>query len=89
MSRVVITEHATIYEGPDAVKLRRAQTVKTGLKLAQVGIRINYRVSPQRLLLAAGTITGKTYGRRAYAVAIADLEQWIAAMMAAIPIVKE
>jgi len=88
-SKVTVTEAATIYEGPDAVRFFRAKQIKMALKLAEKGIKINSRTSFSALLQAAGQITHKTYRRRAYAAAVADLEQWIAAMTAALPIDKE
>jgi hypothetical protein len=89
MSQIVILEGGTVFEGQDAILLYKAVTLKGALKLVQRGIRIHRRVGPTRLLEAATVITHKTYKRRDYAGAIADLEQWIAAMKAALPIHDE
>lgn len=91
MSKVTLTDHATILEGPDAVLLVKAAAIKSALGLAQKGIRINRAVGPQKLLEAASTITHKSYGRgkKACAQAIEDLQQWIVTMKAALPVVDE
>jgi hypothetical protein len=89
MSRVIVSDHATVFEGQDAILLVKALTLRGALRLAEKKIRISRHVGPTKLLEAAGQITHKKYKRGAYASAIDDLTQWIAAMKAALPIEKE
>jgi hypothetical protein len=76
----------TSFVGPDAVNLVRAVAIKSALRLAAVGLRASRTVTPTKLLVSAGQITGKTYKRGQYGVAILDLEAKLAEMRAAIPV---
>lgn len=76
------------YVGLDAVSLYRATALKSGLRLyAKTGMKPNSAWTPTAMLAAAGGITGKRYKRGQYAAAAADLQIWIDAMRAALPIV--
>ncbi len=69
-----------VFSGPAGVATYRAITIKHGLKLyMNCGIKPNRMWTPTAMLRVAGEITGKTYKRGQYALAIADLESWIVA----------
>lgn len=74
--RIVKTEVGTVYEG-SATRIFQAAVVKTGLKLAQKGLRVNAHITPTMLMAKAAEITGKKYKRRDYVKAIDDLDAWI------------
>ena len=88
-SQIVIGNFGTVFEGPDAILLVKAKTLRAALRLATRGIRISRQVGPMKLLEVAGEITHQKYKRGSYISAINDLTQWIVAMEAAIPIVNK
>lgn len=81
-------EGVTSYVGQDATRLLHAETVKHALRALKHGMRLTRTATPTRTLELAGKITGKRYKRGQYDVAIADVEQWIYAMRAALPVVE-
>lgn len=87
MSRVVISESCTVFEGKDAILLVKAKTLKVAIRLALRGIKVHRKLGLKKLLETAGQITAKEYKRSQGIAAINDLEQWIATMEAALPIV--
>jgi len=77
----------TTFVGPDATKLFAAAALKSAIGLyVKTGMRANRAYSPTAMSEAAGRITGKTYKRGQLAQAAADLQVWIDAMKAALPI---
>jgi hypothetical protein len=89
MSRIVVGESCTVFEGRDAILLVKAKTLKVTIRLAMNGIRVHHSIGLKKLLETATQITAKKYKRSEGVAAIDDLEQWIAAMQAAIPIHNE
>lgn len=75
------------FVGHDAVALYRAMALVSGLKLLRVGIRPHRTLTATRALTLASDITGKPYKRYQYDAAITDLQAWISAMRAAVPLV--
>jgi hypothetical protein len=66
------------FSGPAGVTTYRAIALKHGLKLyADCGIKPNRMWTPTAMLKAAGGITGKTYKRGQYQMAVFDLTAWI------------
>lgn len=79
----------TGYIGPDAANLFRAITLKFGLDLyvATKGAVIPTRgLTITRMLKMATEYSGKEYKRGGAPLAIDDLEKWIDAMRAALPV---
>lgn len=79
----------TTFQGPDAVALYRAIALKAALLLAERGLVINRHMSRAKLLAAATALTGKPYKRGAYLAAADDVQAWVEAMKAAMPVVVE
>ena len=74
----------------DGVDLFRAATIKSGLGLyRKTGMKPNRAWTPTAMLAAAGQITGKRYKRGQFQQAEDDLQIWIDACKAAMPIVDE
>ena len=89
-SYVQVSSGGTTFAGRDGVSLFQATTLKVGLGMyARTGVLPNRAWTPSAMLAAAGRITQKTYKRGQHAQAAADLEQWIAAMRAALPVIDE
>jgi hypothetical protein len=79
----------TAFVGPDAVGLYTAVVLKHGIALyAKAKIIPTRGLTIGKMMQAAGKITGKSYKRGDYTGAIHDLDQWILAMHAAMPIVN-
>lgn len=80
----------TMFVGPDAIALYRAVSIRGALRLyAQSGIVMTRGMTPTKLLKAASAYTGKDYGRgnvNKCQAAVKELDQWIAAMRAALPV---
>ena len=88
-SEVVVGPGGTTFAGPDGVALYRAMALRSGLAMyARSGMRPNWVWTPSAMLAAAGGVTGKVYKRGQYEVAADDLQVWIEAMKAAIPVSK-
>ena len=88
-SYVTIRPGSMSYVGQDATRLLHAKTVYHALKACKVGMRLTRTATPTRTFESAGKITGKTYKRGQYDQAMTDVRQWIVAMEAALPIVRE
>lgn len=80
----------TFFAGPDAIALYRAITIRAALRMyAQCGMLPTRGMTPTKMLRAAGEYTGQYYGRvnvNKCQKAIKDLDEWIAAMRAALPV---
>lgn len=84
------TGDATSFVGPDATELFRAITLKSAIKMhAACGIIPTRGMTITKMLKLAERYSGKTYGRgqHAAAVAVADLDIWIATMKSALPVI--
>ena len=89
MSKIVVGQSHTTYVGEDATRYFRVKVLKGAIELAKKGIRVSRAYGVRDLLNQAGKVTGKTYKRGAYDAAIADLQQWLVTMKAALPIEKD
>jgi hypothetical protein len=78
----------TGFIGHDATRLLHARTVKHALRACKLGFRLTRTATPTRSFYLAGQITGKAYKRGQYDIAIADLNEWIWAMEAALPVIQ-
>lgn len=87
-SAVTFSNGGVTFTG-DAVRLFQAKVVRRGIMACQKGLRLNRAYTPTNLLRVTGGIVGKTYKRGQLPVALADLEQWIAACEAAMPVVVQ
>ena len=86
---ITLSPSGTMFSGPDATHLFRAIALRSALKLAKAGIKINRHTSPTDLLKMAKLYTGKVYKRGQYDQARDDLTIWIDTMKSAIPIAIE
>ena len=85
---IAINKHSTAYVGFDAVMLMRATMLRSSIKLyAATGMIPTRGVTITKMLAMATEYTGKKYKRGQYAEAQADLQAWIDAMKAAMPVV--
>ena len=80
---------STMFAGPDAVQLFKAMQIKSALKMWRVGLKATRGIRLKDLLGMASQHTGKVYKRNEIDVAIDDLNQWIEAMKAALPVEAE
>ena len=88
-SSVSVGAGGVSFNGPDAVRLFQAMSLRSGLRLyANTGMKPNSAWTPKNMMALASSITGKTYKARAYKEAVADLDAWIATMKAALPVVR-
>lgn len=88
-SKIVTSESGTKYVGPIATDLYRAKVVRGALKMhVRTGgaFRLTRAASPARLLKLATEYTGKVYKRGRQAEALADMDAYIAAAEAEIPV---
>lgn len=85
-SEIVVGAGHTTFAGPDAVALYTATVIRSACRMMKTGMRPNRAYTPTAVLAKAGSITGKTYKRGQYDQAIADLDVWIDAMKAALPV---
>lgn len=91
-SAVTFTRTGAVIHTGDGVRLYQARVVRQGLKACQKGMRINRAYTPTNCLRSATNITGQTYpsrGKKALESAITDLDEWIRACEAAMPVVRE
>jgi hypothetical protein len=86
---IILSPAGTMFSGPDATHLFRAVALRSALKLAKAGIKINRHTTATDLFKMAKEYTGKTYKRGQYDQARYDLTIWIDTMKAAIPIMIE
>lgn len=84
---ISITDHSTSYVGQDATRVFQAKVVRSALKSAKIGLRMNRQMTPTALLRTAGNITGQTFKRGQYDAAIEALTEWIE--KASLPLVVE
>ena len=89
MSEIIISAAGTTFSGRDAVLLFKAITLRSGLKLAQAGIKLNRWTTTSDLFKMATHYTGKPYKRGQYDQARADLTIWIDTMRSALPVTVE
>jgi hypothetical protein len=85
---ITLSKAYTSYDGPDAVTLFRATTIRSALKLLMQGIKPTRNATFTSTLILAGNITGKKYKNKRTEVvsAIDDLTVWIETMKSALPI---
>lgn len=87
-SHVHLADGFTSYVGPDATMLFAAASLRGAIKLyVKTGMRANRAYTPTNMLRAASRYTGKSYRRGQLAKAAEDLDSWIAAMQAALPVI--
>ena len=87
---IKVSKSGTSYSGHDAVMLYRAAALKGFIGLyAKCGVIPTRGVTITKMLAMATEYTGRKYKRGQYAEAQEDLHQWIEAMKAAIPIIRE
>lgn len=80
----------TSYVGPDATRLFAAIALRSALKMyASCGVIPTRGVTISKMLTRASEITRKRYKRGEALLAAADIDAWILAMRAALPIVEE
>jgi hypothetical protein len=87
-SYITVGDGVTGFIGPDATRLLHARTVKHALRACKLGFRLTRTATPTRTFHLASKITGKAYKRGQYDQAIADVNEWIWAMEAALPVVQ-
>jgi hypothetical protein len=87
-SYITVGKDSTSYIGHDATRLLHAKTVKHALRACKLGMRLTKTATPTRSFAMASKITGKSYKRGQYDQAIADVNQWIWAMEAALPVIQ-
>ena len=78
----------TGFHGHDAIRLLHARAVKDALRACKIGFRLTRTATPTQSFAMASKITGKAYKRGQYDQAIADVNERIWAMEAALPVVK-
>jgi hypothetical protein len=87
-SHVHLADGFTSYVGPDATMLFAAASLRGAIKLhIKHGIKASRSHTPTAMAAAASRITGKSYKRGQLAKAAEDLDSWIAAMQAALPVI--
>jgi hypothetical protein len=80
----------TTFVGPDATLLFAAAALRSAINLyVKTGLKANRAYTPSNMLAAASRITGKPYKRGGLKRASADLDLWIDAMKAAMPIERK
>lgn len=73
--------------GPDATALFTAVVLRLALRsYARTKLQMNRGYTPSRMLAKTTEFTGQKYKRGEYLRAAADLDEWINAMKAALPI---
>jgi hypothetical protein len=87
-SFVEVSKGATTFVGPDATLLFAATTLREAIRFyLKTKMKVNRAYTPTVMLAAASRITGKPYKRTQLAQAQADLNTWIDAMKAALPVI--
>ena len=82
---IVYLRDATLFNGPDAIKMYQAYTIASAIRLLQKGICPTRGYTMKKALAAAGTFTGKKYKRTEAEQAKVDLKLWADTMKAALP----
>ena len=86
-SEIIVGAGGTIYSGPDAVNLFRANCLRVALELyAKTGMVVSRNVTATSMLVMAKQYTGKGYKRGEQAKAAADVTIWVNEMRDAIPV---
>lgn len=85
-SYISVGPSGTTFCGEDATKLFQAAVLRSGLGLLKAGIKPNRSWTITGALKMATGYTGKKYKRTEIDKARADLQIWIGAMKAAIPV---
>ncbi len=90
-SYVQTSQGATSFVGPDAIALYRTMQLKSAIKFtAKTGMLMRRGATMKYMLAEASKITGKPYkGKKDADKAVADLQTWVDAMNAAIPIERK
>jgi hypothetical protein len=89
-SHVHLTDSATSYVGYDATRLFAVASLRASIKLyIKTGMKASRAHTPTAMLAAATRVTGKRYKRGQLAKAAEDLDLWIAAMHAALPVIDD
>jgi hypothetical protein len=86
-SEVILSDGATTFVG-DATHLFRATVLRQALGALALGRQVNRAYTLTNTLKAVGGITGKKYARSITSIprARADLDEWIAAAKASMPV---
>jgi hypothetical protein len=78
------------YAGPDATNLFRAKMLRASIRMHRdCGMIPTRGVTITKMFAIAGQYSGKKYKRGQHDAAIADLDLWINAMIAALPVKTE
>lgn len=86
-SRIVRSAGATTFEGPDAIALVQAITLRGAIQLyLRTGLIPTRGVTITKMLALATSITKKPYRRGQGEQAIADLKAWSDALRCALPV---
>lgn len=78
---------AVVHTG-DAVKLYQAKVLRQSIKACQIGMRLNRSATPTNVMATISKFTGNRYtrGKAGMQKALDDINQWIAACEAAMPV---
>ncbi len=88
-SHIVLKPECTVFEGPDAILLFKAMTLRSALKLhLRTGMFPTRGMNITRMLGLVSGFTGKKYTTRQREQAYDDLHNWVETMKAAMPIEK-
>jgi len=71
--------------GPDAIRMAKALTLWSAIRLLQKGIQPTRGFTMKKALAMATTFTGKTYKRSESEQARVDVKKWADEMRAALP----
>ena len=92
-SYVEANKHGVTFVGPDATRLYQAIALKHAINfyLSSNGLRMTRMLGPTLMAKSVSSLTHKNYtsGKRGLAIAVKDLDQWIEAMKAAIPLITD
>lgn len=75
---IEVTNHSTVYTGPDGPRYFQAKVVRGALKLWQAGIKVNRHTRIKDLLTLVEQFTGCHFSRNAVGFAILAMDDWIA-----------
>lgn len=77
------------YVGEDATRYYQARIILAGLKALKQGMRLTRTATHTNALKMTSQFTGKQYKRGQIDLAIADLTDWVALMMLAMPVLMD
>jgi hypothetical protein len=89
MNAVTFHKGGSVSFTGDAVQLYRAMALVSALKLAERGLQVHRTMTRARTLRLASDLTGKRYKRGAYLAAAADVQAWVEACKASMPVIVE